>query len=142
MKNKNEIQLSTKRKGNIKRLEELKKRRESFSKAKDEYDSLNPIQKRILALYGCVVVDVMLTREYKEKILEQIKNCKTASKAVELRTKLLAIKAYEKEEIVKEFGKNDVIKDENGNIDLDLYDSLLEIDMNCSDENKKNKKTR
>lgn len=142
MKNKNEIQLSTKRKGNIKRLEELKKRRESFSKDKDEYDSLNAIQKRILALYGCVVVDVMLTREYKEKILEQIKNCKTASKAVELRTKLLAIKEYEKEEIVKEFGKNDVIKDENGNIDLDLYDSLLEIDMNCSDENKKSKKTR
>lgn len=142
MKNKNEIQLSTKRKGNIKRLEELKKIRESFSKDKDEYDSLNAIQKRILALYGCVVVDIMLTREYKEKILEQIKNCKTASKAVELRTKLLAIKEYEKEEIVKEFGKNDVIKDENGNIDLDLYDSLLEIDMNCSDENKKSKKTR
>ena len=142
MKNKNEIQLSTKRKGNIKRLEELKKRRENFSKDKDEYDSLNAIQKRILALYGCVVVDIMLTREYKEKILEQIKNCKTASKAVELRTKLLAIKEYEKEEIVKVFGKNDVIKDENGNIDLDLYDSLLEIDMNCSDENKKSKKTR
>ena len=142
MKNKNEIQLSTKRKGNIKRLEELKKRRENFSKDKDEYDSLNAIQKRILALYGCVVVDIMLTREYKEKILEQIKNCKTASKAVELRTKLLAIKEYEKEEIVKEFGKNDVIKDENGNIDSDLYDSLLEIDMNCSDENKKSKKTR
>ena len=142
MKNKNEIQLSTKRKGNIKRLEELKKKRESFSKDKDEYDSLNAIQKRILALYGCVVVDVMLTREYKEKILEQIKNCKTASKAVELRTKLLAMKEYEKEKIVKEFGKNDVIKDENGNIDSDLYDSLLEIDMNCSDENKKSKKTR
>lgn len=52
------------------------------------------------------------------------------------------MKEYEKEKIVKEFGKNDVIKDENGNIDLDLYDSLLEIDMNCSDENKKSKKTR
>ena len=51
MKNKNEIQLSTKRKGNIKRLEELKKKRESFSKDKDEYDSLNAIQKRILALF-------------------------------------------------------------------------------------------
>lgn len=139
---KNEIQLSTERKGNTKRLEELRKRRESFNKVKDEYDSLNPIQKRILALYGCVVVDAMLTREYKEKIAEQIKKCKTASKAVELRTKLLAIKEYEKEEIVKEFGKNDVIKDENGNIDLDLYDSLLEIDMNCLDDNIKSKKTR
>lgn len=139
---KNEIQLSTKRKGNAKRLEELKKKRENFNKVKDEYDSLNPIQKRILSLYGCVVVDAMLTREYKEKIAEQIKKCRTASKAVELRTKLLAIKEYEKEEIVKEFGKDDVITDENGNIDLDLYDSLLEVDMSYSDEDVKSKKTR
>ncbi len=139
---KNEIQLSTKRKGNTKRLEELKKKRENFNKVKDEYDSLNPIQKRILALYGCVVVDAMLTREYKEKIAEQIKNCKIASDAVRLRSKLLAIKEYEKEEIVKEFGKDDVITDENGNIDLDLYDSLLEIDMSYSDEDVKSKKTR
>lgn len=101
---------------------------ERLKQDKDMLDTLTPLQRRILTLYGCIVTDAMLTHEYKERIEEQIKKCRTFEKANDLRTKLLAIKEYQREVIEKEFGEDDVIKTEDGSVDLDLYDELLEID--------------
>ena len=108
----------------IEETDRLKK----LKRAKDMLEGLSPIHKKIFSLYECIVTEKMTTHEYKESLKSQIEKCKSFDKANKLRTKECAIKEYEREVIAMEFGKNDVIRDKDGVIDVELYDSLLEIE--------------
>lgn len=109
---------------NIEETDRLK----NLKRAKEMLEGLSPIQKKIFYLYDCIVTEKMTTPEYKESLKSQIEKCKSFDRANKLRTKECAIKEYEREIIAMEFGKDDVIRDEDGIIDVELYDALLEID--------------
>lgn len=109
---------------NIEETDRLK----NLKRAKEMLEGLSPIQKKIFYLYDCIITEKMTTPEYKESLKSQIEKCKSFDKANKLRTKECAIKEYEREIIAMEFGKDDVIRDEDGIIDVELYDALLEID--------------